>query len=881
MAANIGVQHSHSRDCDGDDRQQMAEDSAAQPQQLQQTSPSHDVGELIQQFTPQSILCEDSSYFDKEWVSSAVAEAVTHFFGSDFNEDTANGDENGGEGHDYTTQQLSPPMPSAQPTTSTTQQILDNDDSKSLAMSTLRRNRSLSPTFYFFGSSNGDRCAVDGFRCSENDDTSPSGLHLSSSLNCPEVSNRNTFAKPNNNVPYQPYYHSTDFSTQTWSTALSEALNETSTITLAGAGAVLTAVLIIHPLVLVGAAGAAGAAAATAWAVGLFRDAERGYTVWTGEEFGMLFWEDAPLHVAVGNSSLAICGAPSSESLGVAMATDASKEIIEKDEEHLRRVFLSQQEQQQLHSDQETQISSENSIESTSLRVLRINEKELLSHNDLPQKTNVQSTEKKKDKWSIRRRELKKIRQRRSSAVPPRGQQTPFQKEQDEQKSATQTATIQKGQISKTQQTKEMMPRPPPSSPSTPGLRRIQSAPAKPSPVKVPLEELLEAEQEIAPELPYLSPSDSFALPSDSVNNKLSTETLLARHYPPLEHCVINQVQLQGLHTAEFFRVFFADDAIYSMRDFQKRRGDVDVVYGKWRSVENSAGCCTSFKGGKSTLLPLPANLTKERTLHFNTLTHSYFGPAYAKATKVQRATQLSNRLLVIENETQLAEIPFADRFRVVERWCVEAVRNEMSGGASDGCAFSQDMALYTSKLTVHAEVIMLRSCTWENQIRKKASETFTEMNNDWVRTAVKALRATEHQKQKRLKGSGKGGKRNSELTGVITSSKDDEHLSIPSPTAKEAELIARHRRNFRQLDKLIAKGDLEYCSIEVMHSSNGPFKVLEPPSPSTGSGVQKSLTDVTDSTISIDGSRRAPVEDKRRNRRFLMRRFSRKPRQQ
>jgi hypothetical protein len=38
-----------------------------------------------------------------------------------------------------------------------------------------------------------------------------------------------------------------------------------------------------------------------------------------------------------------------------------------------------------------------------------------------------------------------------------------------------------------------------------------------------------------------------------------------------------------GLNSAtQFFDVFFADDAPYSMRDFQKKRGDVDFVYGKW-----------------------------------------------------------------------------------------------------------------------------------------------------------------------------------------------------------------------------------------------------------------------------------------------------------
>ena len=98
------------------------------------------------------------------------------------------------------------------------------------------------------------------------------------------------------------------------------------------------------------------------------------------------------------------------------------------------------------------------------------------------------------------------------------------------------------------------------------------------------------------------------------------------------------------------------------MKDFQQKRGDVDIVYGSWNDVTDIQNL-SSFQSG---LLPLPPNSTRERTLTFNTLTKSYFGPAYAKATKIQRATQLSKHLLVIENQTQLSEVPFSDRFKVL-----------------------------------------------------------------------------------------------------------------------------------------------------------------------------------------------------------------------
>jgi hypothetical protein len=259
----------------------------------------------------------------------------------------------------------------------------------------------------------------------------------------------------------------------------------------------------------------------------------------------------------------------------------------------------------------------------------------------------------------------------------------------------------------------------------------------------------------------------------------------------------------------------------------------------------------------------------------------SYFGPAYAKATKIQRAIQLSNNLLVIENQTQLADIPFADRFLVVERWIIEAVNNENlnqnsshEGKASTNTPSAQDMALYTSKLTVYAEVIMLKSCSWEAQIQKKASETFTDMVTDWCKTATIALKATEEQKQKRLKLSSDSSTTKSTEPNVASATSNEKH-HLRSATKKESELIARHRRNFQELDKLIVKGDLEWCSIEVMHSSKAGkhsafAQVLESHHIHGMSDLSKSLTEETDTTDSTDGSRGKPIMAKRKSRNFL-----------
>ena len=71
-------------------------------------------------------------------------------------------------------------------------------------------------------------------------------------------------------------------------------------------------------------------------------------------------------------------------------------------------------------------------------------------------------------------------------------------------------------------------------------------------------------------------------------------KTVIDRHFPPLEICVVRSVELVGLNSAaRFFDVFFADDAPYSMRDFQRKRGDVDVVYGPWEDCPvHERGTC-------------------------------------------------------------------------------------------------------------------------------------------------------------------------------------------------------------------------------------------------------------------------------------------------
>jgi hypothetical protein len=307
------------------------------------------------------------------------------------------------------------------------------------------------------------------------------------------------------------------------------------------------------------------------WAVGLLCDIDKGYAIWSGEDFGMLFWKDAPSGQKQFELAQDVCDAgvdgesKSSDTvttnvskLGVAIATTGSKEIIEKDQEYLRRVFLLERDQtrQQLVLSKEQKVREETSVVSaTPMRVLRVTKNDSTPKPQRKEKHSQGGADKKKGMWN-RRRDFNKIKRGETKTMAQKGEQVlPLANA-------------------------ELTPLP------TCDLRRTHSAPATPSPVKVSLDQLLN--RTIAQIPISTSPSCRY----------ISTQSLLDRHFPPLEKQVVHQVEFPGLHTEEFFRVFFADDAPYSMRDFQIKRGDVDVVYGEWGAPEGKESVTASFKTG-------------------------------------------------------------------------------------------------------------------------------------------------------------------------------------------------------------------------------------------------------------------------------------------
>ena len=77
------------------------------------------------------------------------------------------------------------------------------------------------------------------------------------------------------------------------------------------------------------------------------------------------------------------------------------------------------------------------------------------------------------------------------------------------------------------------------------------------------------------------------------------------------------------------------------------------------------------------------------------------------------------------------------------------------------------------------------------------------------------------------------------------------------TPSAHQSELFAKHQRNFENLDNLIARGDLEWCSIEVMHSLHAGeqsafAQVLEYPA-----SLDNKIADEDGEKMGGDGSRK------------------------
>jgi hypothetical protein len=231
---------------------------------------------------------------------------------------------------------------------------------------------------------------------------------------------------------------------------------------------------------------------------------------------------------------------------------------------------------------------------------------------------------------------------------------------------------------------------------------------------------------------------DQCLLRQDPSTMETTKEALdwVQHYYPPLTFNAVKNVEFVGLNAIEFFDVFFANDAPYTFEEFQKKRQDKDIQYGQWETLENVQQPSLHSKGVCNSADPqLP--LLQERILKFKAKTNSYFGPPYATTTKVQRGLVASKRLLVLESKTTLTDIPFCDRFFVMERWVVTAEK-------------LQDDR-YHASLSVFAQVFFTKKCPFESQIYSKSEETILDIAQQWTVMAQEALKLTEQTRRVRI----------------------------------------------------------------------------------------------------------------------------------
>lgn len=214
----------------------------------------------------------------------------------------------------------------------------------------------------------------------------------------------------------------------------------------------------------------------------------------------------------------------------------------------------------------------------------------------------------------------------------------------------------------------------------------------------------------------------------------------LLRHFPPLKNVAMEKGgPLVGLNAVDFFHVFFDDDAPYGFRAFQEKRGDLDIKYGSWEPLP-TVGPISLFSpwhGAFEFPQDVKYRFFQGRRLNFKAKTNSFFGPPYATTIKMQRFLIINKRLAVLENKTMLYDIPYSDRFFVMERWFITAEKiNDR----------------YVTHVSITCEASFTQSCPFEVQIKSKSTSTISDIVASWCAMAKEAIKLTEMAKLDRLR---------------------------------------------------------------------------------------------------------------------------------
>lgn len=259
---------------------------------------------------------------------------------------------------------------------------------------------------------------------------------------------------------------------------------------------------------------------------------------------------------------------------------------------------------------------------------------------------------------------------------------------------------------------------------------------------------------------------------------------------PDLPTIALDYVEFRGLNANEFFDVFFADDAPFGFPAFHKLRRDKEVQYGTWDTVTTTH---TSSDSDSNINTPnnnnivsninnnddaIPSSIiVKERAVKYHAKTNSFLGPPYAPTTKTQRA-YFSTKFLVIEIKTTLKDIPFCNRFYLIERWIIDGTgtgaapsSNRNGNSSRTNCNKNRKNELKqhhnTQKdhnnnpskashshciyLTVTSKVYFTDECPFESVVVKESAKQISEISKSWNTMAQDGLKQSEETRRKRL----------------------------------------------------------------------------------------------------------------------------------
>lgn len=256
----------------------------------------------------------------------------------------------------------------------------------------------------------------------------------------------------------------------------------------------------------------------------------------------------------------------------------------------------------------------------------------------------------------------------------------------------------------------------------------------------------------------------------------------IASNYPQLANTIMEESVFVGLNAVEFFHVFFDDDAPYNFKVIQDKRGDIDINYGHWshlpestplslRTAETRLSTLTEETEQSSFPVGLEYHSFQGRTITFKARTNSFLGPPWATTKKTQRFLILSKNLAILESRTDLKNIPFSDRFYIIERWLITATK---------------DLNHYNTHVTSSCEVFFTESCPFESQIRTKSAGTIKDVFSSWVMMATEALKLTERKKIARLS------KSNADLSSVDPL-EDEDHMVVDNITGTLEDSVENH----------------------------------------------------------------------------------------